>query len=306
MQADRTHESAAAGADPRMRIPIFDGNDFGLWRMRAEGALMAVDLLDTVETTASSTSESTDTPSGPTRHQSQGKKKGESNAATTAEREREDTVRRSHRAYGMLVQALQDEQLRLMSTVQRGDARALWRVLLDTYDRKSMATRVQLLEQLFAFQLLRGETIAAYVARLMEMERKLKEQDEPVSESILAYVLLRGLPDAYASTVQWIKLQQDTVELQDIIESIRNEEERQRTGTLHGIRGAGTPAHGAHAATNGPSAVCYTCGKPGHKKFDCPSNADRKKCSNCKRVGHSESECRHSTHKAHTAVHYAS
>jgi hypothetical protein len=292
MQAGGSFE-AVAGADARVRIPTFDGRDFGLWKMRAEGALMAADLLDTVESDADG-ADSSELPQTPARHALQGKKMKEGNDQTQSV----SKDRRRQRAYGMLVQALQDEQLRLMSGVPRGDARALWRVLLDTYDRKSMAARVQLLEQLFAFVMTSGESVAAYAARLLELERRLKEQDESVSESILAYVLLRGLPERYASTVQWIKMQQEDAELKDIITIVRNEEERQQAGRAQ--RSAPAAAHAAHV-----EGACYTCGAPGHKKYDCPSNANQKKCSNCKRIGHTESECRR-RHQGHSAVHFAS
>ena len=142
---------------------------------------MAEELLDVIETdNAEAAMKEED---------EQGASSGSASAALSkgaaAERAaREDLTRRSYRAYGMLLQALQDEQLRLVRTVARGNAHGVWRILLATYERKSMVSRVRLLEQLFTLALRDKESIATYVSRLMEIERRLKAQDEQVSESI--------------------------------------------------------------------------------------------------------------------------
>jgi len=89
--------------------------------------------------------------------------------------QRDELLSKSHLAYGILIQSLKDEQLRLVQGVDRENAHGIWKILLETYDRKSMATQVQLLEQLFGTQLQANETmIASYVARLTEIERRLR------------------------------------------------------------------------------------------------------------------------------------
>jgi len=279
-------------------VPLFEDKDFGLWKLRAEAIFMANDLLDVVENNVLEEEKSGSSAGGAAAASSSTTTKGkhESKATIAIGSEKDETRKRSHRAYGMLLQSLQSEQLRLVQHVQRGDAHGVWLILLDTYERKSMATKVQLLEQLFSLQMQRNDSIASYVAHLTEIERKLHAQEENISESILIYVLLRGLPSTFTSIVQLIKMK-EKLEMKETIELLKSEEERQGIHTKGNGNGQGQqkPASGMHAHTTTSSSSgdrpCFTCGATGHKKFECPRNKGEKKCNNCHRVGHTEGEC---------------
>jgi hypothetical protein len=131
-----------------------------------------------------------------------------------------------------------------------------------------MATRVQLLERLFGTQLTAKETLVSYVARLTELERRLRAQGEIVSESVMVYMLLKGLPVAYTSIVQLIKMK-DEVKFSEAVEMLRSEEERQTTasGSSNGHSGV---AHHGDAAETQLKKGCYKCGKHDHIKANCP------------------------------------
>ena len=46
-------------------------------------------------------------------------------------------------------------------------------------------------------------------------------------------------------------------------------------------------------STSGSSVWCYTCGKPGHKSFECKLKKDRGKwCRVCRTTTHTVEECR--------------
>jgi len=140
----------------------------------------------------------------------------------------------------------------------------------------------------------RNDSIASYVAHLTEIERKLHAQEEKISESILIYVLLRGLPSTFTSIVQLIKMK-EKLEMKETIELLKSEEERQGINTKGNINGSGQQktASGMHAHSSSDSGDrhCFTCGATGHMKFECPRNNGEKKCNNCHRVGHTEDEC---------------
>lgn len=299
---------------PRLDVVIFDGKDFGLWKMRMEGLFMAHDILPVVETNiaelaitgategtpvraigasggdpaASALSQRTATSASGGAPQTRRQQGGAGHTLDTSLVEvavadkRDELIRKSHLAYGLLIQSLKDEQLRLVQGVARGNAHGIWKILLATYERKSMATRVQLLEHLFGTQLLAKETIASYVARLTELERRLRAQGEQVSESIMVYLLLRGLTPPYTSIVQLLKMK-DNIEFTETVETLKNEEERQQ----------GTKAiEHANAVERQLQKGCFSSGSHSHVKFNCPLNSNKKRCENCRRIGHTKRECR--------------
>lgn len=329
--ADGTTGSSIAAHRPRLDVIVFDGKDFGLWKMRMEGLFMAHDILTVVETNvaelaiAAATAGGAPTQSaaaaarsavggdsavgGASHTRSQGGARplmqdNSSLADQLVQDQREELIKKSHLAYGILIQSLKDEQLRLVQGVARGNAHGIWRILLETYERKSMATRVQLLERLFGTQLKANESMASYVARLTEIERRLRAQGEQVSESIMVYLLLKGLPSSYTSIVQLMKMR-EKLEFTETVEALKNEEERQNV--TRSTEGNST----AHAnAAEQLKKGCFSCGAHDHIKYNCPLHSKKKRCDKCHRIGHTAQECR--TQSAMTAtvesegqVHYA-
>jgi uncharacterized membrane protein YgcG len=213
----------------------------------------------------------------------------------------EDVKTASKRAYGALLAALSADQLRLVQHVALGDAYGVWSTLLAHYERKSVATRVGLIESLFTLKMEGGESINLYAARVTEMNRKLAEQEEIISNTVLLFVLLRGLPSRYDTIVTLLKMK-EMVWL-DVIEALKNEEERQKNAVDREEQGhyakesrrggnSGGGSGGGGGTGTGQPGTCFTCGKTGHIKFHCPKNAGKKKCSRCHRVGHTAQECR--------------
>ena len=190
------------------------------------------------------------------------------------------------------------------------------------YERKSVATRVGLIEKLFSLKMESSESVALYVARVQALKRKLAEQEETVSDMILLYVLLRGLPSRFGTLVTLLKMK-DVLVLSEVEEALKNEEERQRTGagnmaSNHEERGGGEDQ--AHfvgvggkgkfrkqgmrrfgGAGDGNDNGCFTCGEDGHVKYNCPENKNKKRCDRCLRVGHTSQECR-AVRKADSAM----
>ena len=102
------------------------------------------------------------------------------------------------------------------------------------------------------------------------------------------YVLLRGLPAHYTTIVQLIKMR-EKMELSECIDTLKNEEERNEHGQTRAASDQRVRFEAASLADE--ERNCYTCGKAGHIKFDCPRNQQKIKCYNCKRMGHSSVNC---------------
>lgn len=275
----------STGSNGSIQTVKFDGYDFSLWKMKMTGLLLAKDLLEVVINPVDGKLFVT---------------------GSKLNKEEVEWSRKTKKAYGILLLALGAEQLRLVQQVTVGDANGIWKILLDNYERKSMATKVQLYEMLFNIKMEGSETINLYIARLTEMDVKLKQQQENLSESVLLYVLLKGLTSNYTTIVQLLKMQDDLV-FKDVVDKLRNEEERQKVAGK-----VNTAIKSAKDDNNSTSRVimeasnlsvsktgasrskyrCYTCGERGHIKYDCPYNQSRDRCDHCKRVGHSIGECK--------------
>ena len=299
-----------------LTLPRFDANDFGLWKMQSIGALMAVGLLDVTlnPLAVGPLIEEEKIRAAATRAHAVGQGGSATGSSLQAAADKPaadehkgimELLEKSKRAYGSILMALGPEQLRLCQHVTLGDAHGLWTVLLNTYERKSLSTKVQLFERLFSLVLGRTESIALYVARLTEIERKLKEQDEKISDSILLFVLLRGVSHSYATLVTLLKMK-EALTLEEAMEALKNEEERLGLGggSKKGGHSSGSTVdvvvedvaayvdRGRTGKNMSTGMKCFSCGLGGHIKFNCPRNKGKPKCDRCHRVGHLASGCR--------------
>jgi len=208
---------------------------------------------------------------------------------TAVSKEDREVIRQSQRAYGALLSVFGADQMKLTEHVAMGDAAGLWSVLLSTYERQSVATRVQLIERVFASEMTRGMSVTLYVSHLTGLDRKLQEQGEaPLSSSILLYLLLRGLPSPFQTVVTLLKMR-EKLTFDEAVEALKNEEERLKLGTTPNSKKREEHAALFAGRANGG---CFTCNQNGHVQYDCPMNKNKKRCTRCRRVGHKLTECR--------------
>ena len=326
--------------------------EFAYWKMKTLAALMAYGLVDVCETPhavtllahertaralavhaahatnkTEGTSASTHAHASASAHSSLQMDASEMGApiprkadATQEQEERHaQSMQASKRAYSALISSLSTTQLQLVQHVPTGDAYGVWQALLLHYERKSVATRVGLLEQLFSMEM-STESMSLYIARVQGLRRKLAEQEEVITDTVLLFVLLRGLPARYDTLVTLLKMRPLIVE--EVVDALKNEEERQ--SHAHAEGGAGSGGERAFYAGSGGSRrftprtgvppsggaahqrlQCFTCKEEGHIKFNCPMNRGKKKCERCHRLGHTVSECRAANDAAVSDAMYA-
>lgn len=197
-----------------------------------------------------------------------------------------------HKAYGSLVASLKSTQLRLIQHITQGDAHGVWKVLIDTYDRKSLSSRVLLMEQLFGMKLEQRESVPIYVARLDDIVHQLADQNEMVQPSMKLFVLLRGVTCRFPTLITVLKMN-EKLTYEEAVQFLRNEEERKGEDELHAEERVYYSHKSSSASSSGRSHLtCFTCGKAGHIKWHCPKNNRKKKCIRCHRIGHDATSCR--------------
>lgn len=199
-----------------------------------------------------------------------------SSSSTSSKRGADASVasqRKAEKAYGILLNLLEDQLIDLIANVEPGNAHGVWKVLLETYEAKSTATLCHTLD-LFMNITFKSESFDMYKARFLNLVQRLKEMGETVSPAIQRYVLLKGLPASYDSLVQSLKvndkltIEQVCIHIKDYYESAKRQP---RDLQLVDLREDPTEMV-ALAAHKKRDNTCYTCGNTGHYSKNCAMN----------------------------------
>jgi len=234
-------------------------------------------------------------------------------------------IRKSEKAYAILLNLLDDDLIDLIAHVEAGDAHRVWTVLLETYEAKSTASLCYKLDQLMNIQFRsEKETFDMFKARLTRLISEVKTMGEIISPVIQRYVLLKSLPQTYDALVQSLKIN-DNISIEEVYTHIKDyvETERRRKtksaqpdqsipeeekalATLTGFNKHTKWAKKEAAKVNRQMDVyeaarkkrnnrdkveCYTCGFEGHTSNLCTLK-DRLHCSRCKERGHLARYCK--------------
>lgn len=269
--------------DQSNRIPIFNGQNYPIWKKKILAYLTIRGLSDTITTKISVEEQKLD-------FHIQNKA--------------------PYRAYSILLLALTDEQARFIMHVPDGDAMGVWETLLELYERKSVASLSNTRGLLHASEMKEDEKFDVYLARIKELQVKLTQMGEAPSTSELRHVLLNGLPTGYKEIVNTLNIGSIGFEaacshIRDYQEKCEYEQSKKsketdeaanyaenRSRIEQGNSGKGRPDYkNNHHNKSRTGMRCYTCDKPGHRAFDCSENEDKKKCHYCRKLGHTDEEC---------------
>jgi hypothetical protein len=289
-------------------IPVFDGKNFLLWRIKVEAYL---DSKEWAKYTIGATPVGVAAPAAADKAAPAAVDKAAPAAEVKVDQER-------CKAYNFIVSCLSYEVLALVAAAAKSkDPVQLWKALLAEYDRDTDASKHALREQMLSQRLADGENVSVYISRIDSCHQRLAAMGDTISKDDLRFSLFRGLPDEYESyvtTMRAIKADYTTAcqHLRDQYELVslkRSQESSSGAAALlaghhgrdeslwcdiHKVNGhstskcsfnmMNTQSHqGGNTAPHGPRianhaggrngkfrSVCWTCGEKGHMQRDCP------------------------------------
>ncbi len=169
MSTDDTSAMKALGLH---NLPRFEGEDFHMWKIRMENALIGLDYIEAL----------TETP--PT---------GDDAAAGAAAFKRKDMKCRA-----AICTALDDTPLLLVNAEKT--AKAVWDKLLAHYEKKSLNNKLFLLRKLFNARMGEGDDLTVHVNSLRKISGQLSSTGD-----FLVLILLASLPDSNGVLITLLK-----------------------------------------------------------------------------------------------------
>jgi len=185
--------SAASTSTTTTTMPVFDGKNFVLWRIKVEA------YLDSKEWDRYITGP-TPVAAAAAVHVDKAAPVDEGKAAADAER---------RKAFNFVVSCLSYEVLSLVTPAARSkDPFLLWKALLAEYDRDTDASKHALRAQMLNERLADGESVSAFISRIDSCYQRLSAMGEVIGDKDLRFSLFHGLPseyEPYMTTMRAIK-----------------------------------------------------------------------------------------------------
>lgn len=270
----------------RTPIPVFDGQRFSLYKMQMMAHLAFKELLDVVEAPVvglQSSSLGANVTVGGEASETEVKEENLTNAQKAK-------IKKSLQAYNILLLSLKPEQLQMVVDIPRGNAHGVWSALLSRYERKTVASKISLRNELHNLKMKSAEHIDSYISRLKQLVLSLAEMGSRMSNDELIYILFKGLPETYQATIDTLSLK-DKLEFEEGCTYVRDryeriqvkENEEQTNGDMISYLKDKYRDQHIPKKQDKTQKICNTCGKHGHIPFYCHDNKDRMKCNYCKK-----------------------
>ena len=209
-------------------------------------------------------------------------------------------------AFSQLIQYLDDKSLNLIVRDARDKGREALNILHEHYLGKSKPRIIYLYTQLTNLEMSEGESVTDYVIRAEKTSTALQAAGEKLSDSLLMAMMMKGLPEKYATFCAVMTQKDGEPTIQDFNTALKSYDENERC--RQGSKVSDNDKILKTMTRQSRPITCFKCGKPNHKAFQCPMTSQhkpadgdgrrnygsnrRKWCSTCRSSTHTNFECR--------------
>lgn len=252
----------------KYKIPLFDGSNFGNWKFRMETLLNELDLLDFVRLPYYSMIELLESDS----------------AAVKAQKEMElkNLEKRDRKCCSQIIQRVADSHLEYVKDCD--SAHGIWSVLIETFERKSIASQLLLRKKLLLMKFHPNrETMANHLLTFDKVIRELRATGAKLEETDLVCHLLLTMPTEFNHVVTVIEtLSTENLTIGFVKNRLMDEEVKRmdlgkkkqvsaEPSNAFSVRSNkfNTTENTSKGGENKFKIQCHKCGGFGHKRADC-------------------------------------
>ena len=179
-----------------------------------------------------------------------------------------DRVKDNELIFAELVQMLDDKSLALVFRDAKDDGCLALKILRTHYVGSSKPRIIALYTELTSLKKSSDESDTDFIIRAETAANSLKNCDEVISDGLLIAMVLKGLPDEYKQFATVINQKDKVLTFIEFKSALRCFEESEKCR-----KSQNTDDTVMKANYNNNSITCYSCGKRGHKKFQCTSKS---------------------------------
>lgn len=184
------------------------------------------------------------------------------------EAKRKNRKKEDAKCKSVLIHKIADSQLEYVRG--KTSPKAIWAVLQQTFEQKGVSGVFFLLKQLTGMRYSDSRPMEEHILSFEKLVRELESAGIKFDEPVVVFFLLQTMPKSYEQLItvlETLPVQQCSMEF--VKSRLLSEDvKRQFSGSARGLD-PGT----AFVGKGGKFPFkCHGCGKPGHKRVDCPEN----------------------------------
>jgi len=219
-------------------------------------------------------------------------------------------------AFAIITQALSTAPIaykQISSTIENGNAHALWRVIKKYVEETRGQTGTRLLSKLVTARMHNDETPLQYGIRLQSELTLVRAHGKDIDEDLLKDRFVNFMTAPYIGVASQLAVLSDDKSLSELIDAAARVGAAQ-AATMSNTRRNGGDSRSTHQANAGETLKkgCYRCGAHDHIKQNCPqareqdtskksgqdhgssdrsSSSSRPTCEVCQKPGHTVDRC---------------